>query len=284
MNQPVDFCTQGLSGRDFKRLAEFVQGYAGIKMPPAKKSMLEGRLRRRVRSLGLASFDEYCRYLFDDGGWDKEATHLIDAVTTNKTDFFREPEHFRFLSEVALPEMAARGFGMQKPLVAWSAASSIGAEAYSLAMLLADFAARQRGFRFSVLATDICTEVLETAQEAVYPAEMIEPVPMDMRRRYLLRAKDPERHTVRIVPELRRHVAFARLNLIEGPYEIDLEAGLIFCRNILIYFEKSVQEAVLTHLCGHLLPGGYLFIGHSESLAGFDLPLRQVATTVFQRT
>ncbi|MBC7952538.1 MAG: protein-glutamate O-methyltransferase CheR [Rhodospirillaceae bacterium] len=278
-----DVSTVGLSGRDFKRLAEFVQGYAGIKMPATKKSMLEGRLRKRVRALGLGSFDQYCRHLFDEGGWDTEVTHLIDAVTTNKTDFFREPEHFRFLADIALPEMAALGIGMQKPLMAWSAAASIGAEAYSIAMLLADFAAAQRGFRFSVLATDICTEVLETAHRAIYSEEMIAPVPMDMRKRYLRRAKDSASHTVRIAPDLRSRVTFARLNLIEGPYELDLAAHLLFCRNILIYFDKPTQEAVVGNLCWHLLPGGYLFIGHSESIAGFDLPLRQVATAVFQR-
>lgn len=278
-----DISSEGLSGRDFKRLAEFVQGYAGIKMPISKKTMLEGRLRKRVRALGLGSFDQYCRHLFDDGGWDTEVSHLIDAVTTNKTDFFREPEHFRFLTDIALPEMAAQGIGTQKPLVAWSAASSIGAEAYTIAMLVADFAATQRGFRFSVLATDICTEVLETAHNAIYSEDMIAPVPMDMRRRYLRRAKDQDNHTVRIVPELRSHVTFARLNLIEGPYELDLAAHLLFCRNILIYFDKPTQEAVLGYLCRHLLPGGYLFIGHSESLAGFELPLRQVATAIFQR-
>lgn len=283
MNHSVDLGTQGLSGRDFKRLAEFVQNYCGIKMPPAKKTMLEGRLRRRVRALGLGSFDEYCQLVFTEDGGNGEVTHLIDAVTTNKTDFFREPEHFRFLAETALPEMAARGIGMQKPLMVWSAAASIGAEAYSLAMLMADFAATQRGFRFSVVATDICTEVLKTAQTAIYPEEMIAPVPMDMRRRYLRRSKDQAKKTVRIAPDLRRHVSFAQLNLVAGPYHMDLVADMVFCRNILIYFDKPTQEAVINNLCRHLAPGGFLFIGHSESLGGFNLPLRQVATTVFRR-
>lgn len=283
MTHMGDIVTDGLSPRDFARLAHYIHGVCGIKMPPSKRTMLEGRLRRRLRVLGLSGFTEYCAYLFDEGGLDGEAVHLIDAVTTNKTDFFREPEHFRYLAEAALPDLWAQGAGTRRPLVAWSAAASIGAEAYSIAMLLADFADTRRGFRFTVLASDICTEVLETAQAAVYPEEMIEPVPMEMRRRYLLRSRDRERATVRVAPDLRRHVQFARLNLVEGPYDMDVPVDVLFCRNILIYFDKPTQQMVLSHLCRHLVPGGYLFIGHSETVSGMDLPVRQVATTVFRR-
>lgn len=276
-------CVGGLSERNFRRLAEFVHGYSGIRMPPTKKTMLEGRLRRRVRALELDSLDAYCQRLFEEGGLDAEVVHLIDAVTTNKTDFFREPEHFRFLAETALPQLAGRGCGFGHPFTAWSAAASTGAEAYSLAMVLAEFGASRHGFRFAVLATDICSEVLETGVHGVYPAEMVEPVPAELRRRYLRRARDPAAQTVRVAPDLRRLVHFARLNLVQGPYDLDLAAEVIFCRNILIYFDKPTQEAVTRNLCHHLAPGGFLFIGHSESLMGFDLPLRQVGTTIFQR-
>lgn len=271
-------CTQ-----DFHRLAEYIQGATGIRMPPSKKTMLEGRLRRRIRDLGVAGFQEYCRFLFEEDGMADEAVHLIDAVTTNKTDFFREPDHFQFLATRALPALAGQGCGMRRPLAAWSAAASIGAEAYSLAMLLADFAQVQRGFDFHILATDICTEVLETGARAIYPEAIIEPVPLDMRQRYLRRSRDRSARTVRIAPELRAHVQFARLNLIEGPYGLDTQFEIIFCRNILIYFDRPTQFAVISNLCSHLRPGGFLFIGHSETLSGMDLPLRQVATTVFQR-
>lgn len=283
MSHVAGLKSDGLNAHEFKQLAEYIHGTCGIKMPPAKKTMLEGRLRRRVRILGLPSLGAYCAYLFDEGGLDAEAGHLIDAVTTNKTDFFREPEHFRFLAETALPNLAEQGIGIQRPLVAWSAASSVGAEAYSMGMVLADFAQARRNFRFSVLATDICTEVLETARTAIYPEAMIEPVPMEMRRRHLLRSKDRSKPTFRIVPDLRRQVQFARLNLVDGPYDFDIAADVVFCRNILIYFDKPTQDRVLSHLCRHLAPGGYLFIGHSETLAGKDLPVRQVATTIFRR-
>jgi chemotaxis protein methyltransferase CheR len=272
-----------LSHRDFHRLALFIQGYSGIKMPPSKKTMLEGRLRRRARAVGADTLSEYCRYLFDHGGLDDEAVSLIDAVTTNKTDFFREPEHFRFLTEVALPELIGHRRSRRGAIKIWSAACSIGAEPYTLAMLLAEFENETPDFQASILATDICTEVLETAMRGIYPESMIAPVPMQMRQRYLLRAKAGAKDRVRIVPELRKRIAFGRVNLMEAPYRVDNDMHVIFCRNILIYFDKPTQHKVLEQLCQHLRPGGFLFLGHSETLAGAGLPLQPVATTVFKR-
>jgi len=272
-----------LRPRDFHRLASFIHDTAGIKMPPAKRTMVEGRLRRRLRALNMGSFDEYCHYLFEQGGLSSEAVPLIDAVTTNKTEFFREPEHFRFLAEQALPALAARGAGPVRPLKIWSTASSTGAEPYTIAMVVDDFAQKVEGFRASILATDICTDVLETAVLAIYPEAMVEPVPMALRRRYLLRSRDRRRAEVRIVPALRRMTRFARLNLMDETYAVDRDFDIIFCRNQLIYFEKATQQLVLRRLCDHLRPGGFLFLGHSETLGGCDLPLRAVSTTVFVR-
>src|SRR5882757_2896090 len=166
-----------LNTRDFQRLASFIHEYSGIKMPAAKKSMVEGRLRRRVRAIGVNSLTGYCQYLFEQNGLEGEAIHLIDAVTTNKTDFFREPDHFRFLVDQAIPELlsAQRGNG-RAPIKVWSAASSIGAEPYTLAMVLAEIAAANPSFRSSIFASDICTEVLETAVRGIYPESMIAPV------------------------------------------------------------------------------------------------------------
>jgi chemotaxis protein methyltransferase CheR len=273
-----------LNARDFARLARFIHDYSGIKMPPTKKTMVEGRLRKRVGAIGCASFAEYCRHLFDGGGLEAESIHLIDAVTTNKTEFFREPDHFRFLAETAVPGLLSdRRAGRPAQVKVWSSASSIGAEPYTLAMVLADLSARLDGFRFSVVATDISTRVLETAVKGIYPEEMVAPVPIEMRRRYLLRAKTATRGVVRIAPELRRHVQFGRLNLMEPPYPLDRDMDIVFCRNILIYFDKPTQQKVLERLCDHLRPGGYLFLGHSESLAGLGLPLVAAGTTVFRR-
>ncbi len=273
-----------LSRSDFQRLAEFIHGYSGIKMPPTKLTMVEGRLRRRVRALGVANLAEYCRHLFEEGGLEQEAIHLIDAVTTNKTDFFREPDHFRFLAETALPEiMNTRRVSSREPIKLWSAASSTGAEPYTIAMVLDDFGRNMPGFNASILATDICTEVLQAAVLGIYPQAMAAPVPAEMRRRYFMRAKRPPVDRVRIVPELRSQIRFARLNLMDEEYPVDGDMDVIFCRNILIYFDKPTQEAVLRRLCDHLRPGGYLVLGHSENLAGLKMPLQPIGITVFRR-
>lgn len=273
-----------LSARDFQRLAQFIHEYSGIKMPPTKQTMMEGRLRKRVRATGLGSFAAYCRHLFDQNGLAGETLHLIDVVTTNKTEFFREPKHFQFLAESALPQLLSqRKPGTSPNLKIWSAASSIGAEIYTLAMVLAEEARRIGGFRFNILGTDISTRVLETAVTAIYPEAMIEPVPMELRQRYLLRSKQSSAGLVRVAPELRKVAHFERLNLMDESYPVDRDMDVIFCRNMLIYFDKETQQMVLTRLCEHLRKGGYLFLGHSETLSGFGLPLTPVGTTVFRR-
>jgi chemotaxis protein methyltransferase CheR len=274
--------SDGLARRDYERLGRFIQEYSGIKMPPNKVTMLEGRLRRRLRATGHASFADYCRYLFEQDGLENETVHLIDAVTTNKTEFFREPDHFRLLEQKILPTLIAEKHG-SRPLKFWSSAASTGAEPYTLAMVLAEARSQHPNLRATILATDICTEVLQTAVLGIYPEAMMAPVPAALRQRYVLRAKDPRSGLVRIVPELRSQVQYARLNLMDTAYPIDHDLDVIFCRNILIYFDKQTQAAVLTRLCDHLRPGGYLFMGHSETLAGFTLPLQLVGPTVFRR-
>jgi chemotaxis protein methyltransferase CheR len=274
-----------LRPQDFKKIARFVEGYCGIRLPPGKQTMVEGRLRRRVRALGLSSLDEYCHHLFDEGALENEVVNLVDAITTNKTEFFREVEHFRFLVAHAIPDLLTRGHrpGLDRPLKIWSAAASTGAEPYTIAMMCDDYGHALRGFRFSILATDICVDVLEKAKAGIYPADMMAPVPTDFLQRYFRRARDPGNSTVRLIPEIRQMVRFGRLNLMEPHYPIDPDMDIVFCRNILIYFDKTTQEAVLRKICHHLRPGGYLFLGHSESIAGMSLPVRAVATATFQK-
>ncbi|MDX2201577.1 MAG: CheR family methyltransferase [Hyphomicrobiaceae bacterium] len=268
-----------LSKRNFDRLARIIQEYSGIRMPQTKTTMLEGRLRRRVRATGHASLDSYCRYLFDEGGIDHEFLHLIDVVTTNKTDFFREPAHFAYLRETILPKLAARG---TRGVRAWSAACSIGAEPYTLAMVLEEFS-EQTAIDYKILATDLSTDVLATALKGIYNAEMIEPVPRPYASRYVLSALNPGARKVRIHPKLRSRVAFARLNLMSDNYPVGDPMDLIFCRNVLIYFDKPTQQQVLRRLCDCLVPGGHLFVGHSETVSNFDLPVEQVAGTILMK-
>lgn len=279
--------SNGLAEKDFLRLATIIEGHTGIRMPPSKRLMAEGRLRKRLRKLEIDSFDDYCHFLFDGQGLEEEFTHLVNAMTTNKTDFFREPEHFDFLARAAVPSLTgldrAPGRRCRGPLKVWSAAASCGAEAYSIAMVLAELARTAGGPAFSILATDISTDVLEMGIQAVYPREMAAPIPPDMRQRYVMESRDPRREEVRIVPELRRTVRFQAMNLMDEAYPFDRDVDVIFCRNVLIYFKKSTQHEVLGRLCGHLRVGGYLFLGHSESMAGAHLPMRQMAATVFRR-
>jgi chemotaxis protein methyltransferase CheR len=270
-----------LGRRDFARLSAFIYENAGIKMPSSKATMLEGRLRRRVRATGTETISNYCDWFFKDGHRDGELVHLINAVTTNKTDFFREPRHFDHLREVALPALLAGG---RRNIRAWSAACSNGAEPYTMAMVIDTFAAQHGGPEYAILATDLDTEMLEVARRGIYPAEMVAPVPSPMRQRYVLAAKAAKRNDVRIAPALRGAISFARHNLIDERYDIGQPMDLIFCRNVLIYFDKPTQEHVVRRLVDRLRPGGYLYLGHSESIAGIDLPLQSVANTVFQRT
>lgn len=276
--------TAPLSERDFNRFSEFIYGECGIKMPPAKKTMLEARLQKRLRKLGIRSFQEYADYIFSRAGAEEELVHLIDVVTTNKTDFFREPAHFDHLVAHALPELIrTRGAGVRRPLAIWSAGCSSGEEPYTLSMVLSEYAEREPGFSFSILATDICTTVLDKAKMAIYDEDRIEPVPAVLRQKYLLRGKGERRGLVRVVPELRSRVKFRRLNFMDGDFGMREQMDIIFCRNVIIYFDKQTQERLLNKFCRHLVPGGYLFMGHSETLSGLDVPVDQVASTIYRK-
>lgn len=267
-----------LSTRDFRQLSEFIYSYCGIKMTEAKRSMLEGRLRKRLRATGFPTFGNYCDYLFRQDGLKDEVIYLIDVVTTNKTDFFREPNHFEFLEKTALPTLAKQGISQPRT---WSSACSTGAEPYTMAMVMAEAVEKGLISDFSILATDLSTDVLRKAHSGIYNRDLLEPVPSAMQRKYVMQARDKYRSDVRISPKLRAKVGFARMNLMNPSYDIGAPVHVIFCRNVLIYFDKKTQTHVLTELCKCLAPGGYLMIGHSESVTGINLPVKQVANTVF---
>ncbi|MGA7522491.1 MAG: CheR family methyltransferase [Acidobacteriaceae bacterium] len=271
-----------LSARDFNRLSAFVYREAGIRLGPEKRTMLEARLRRRLRSLNLESYSRYCDYLFADEGRREEVVPFLDVVTTNKTDFFREAGHFTFLSEQALPEMAARAEG--RPVLVWSAGCSSGEEPYTLAMVLSEYAETHPGFRFQVLATDISTQVLEKAQLGIYTAEGVEPVPPALRRKYLMRGRERSSDQVRVVPEMRRLVEFRRLNFMDTDYGLAGQADAIFCRNVIIYFDRPTQEKILQRLARQLVPQGYLFVGHSETLHDMQLPVVAIGPALYRKS
>lgn len=283
MSQKAAAIYDHLADKHFTAISKVIESRVGIKLPPAKRTMVEGRLRRRVRALGLSGLQAYGAHLFDRDGLDDELIHLIDCVTTNKTDFFREPSHFEFLRDVAVPQLALRHGGRPPQLKIWSAASSTGAEAYTAAMVLQDLVAAGKVARFSILGTDVSTEVLRDARAAIYPREFVAPVPAAMQQRYLMRSRNPREDVVRVAPEMRRTVHFERLNLMDESYPFDRDVDVIFCRNVLIYFDKPTQQAVISRLASHLRPGGYLMLGHSESMAGSGVDgLNSVAPTIYQ--
>jgi chemotaxis protein methyltransferase CheR len=273
---------EGLSKADFERLRALIYSEAGINLSSDKKAMVEIRIKRRLHALNLPSYGEYCDRVFSQRGKD-EIVHLVDVITTNKTDFFREAGHFEYLVSKALPELAARNGATRASLV-WSAGCSTGEEPYTLAMVLSEYALTHSGFRFNVLATDISTDVLSKAAMGVFKSEVVEPVPRDLRRKYFMRSRDPESGLLRVVPELRSLVEFRRLNFMDAEFGLPDAPEIIFCRNVIIYFDRPTQVRLLERLARQLAPGGYFFAGHSESLQGMDLPLVPVAPAVYRKS
>lgn len=274
-----------LSKREFEQLSEFIRNHCGITMPAPKKVMLESRLQKRLRVLSLSSFHEYCDFLFRSPDGAGELMHMIDAVTTNKTGFFREPAHFTFLSDVVLPEFKTDRDGRaEEKFTVWSAGCATGEEPYTLAMALSEFLALNPGFQFTVVGTDISTRALEKAQVGIYDITQTASVPPQFLQKYFMRSKDKDKGTMRIVPELRFLVQFQRRNLMDARSTLlEQSVNALFCRNVIIYFERNMQHLLLHRLCRSLKTGGYLFLGHSETVHGFDLPLVRIASTIYRK-
>lgn len=274
-----------MTQQDFTRLSAFIHANFGIKMPPAKKTMLESRLHKRLSILGLDTFRDYCDYLFSKEGRNNEMVFFINKITTNKTDFFRESNHFDYLSDHLLPAFLQQQIGKHRPVKIWSAGCSTGEEPYTMAMVLNNFALQHdiKGYRFKILATDISQEVLYMAKNAVYEETSIEKIDMTSRKRYLLKSRDRNKRLIRIAPEVRAQVDFQMLNLMDDRFDVPAPFDVIFCRNVIIYFDKPTQFKLMKKFCECLSPHGYLFLGHSETLHGFDLPIKQIHNTVYQR-
>jgi len=266
---------------EFNQLSSLVYKHCGINLTTAKKIMLESRLNKRLRALSITSFADYLSYLMSREGMQSELIQMIDVVTTNKTDFFREPHHFDLLQNLVLPEFSENRQG--QVFKAWSAACSSGEEPYSLAMVLQNYSEPNPGFNYSILASDISTAILKKAQNAIYDLNRITDIPLSMRQKYLLKRIDDTRSIVKVHPQLRQKVRFQRINLMENLNEVEGGFDVVFCRNVLIYFDRATQQRVLTRIIQTLRPKGYLFIGHSESLYQLDLPVVQIKPTVYQK-
>ncbi|MCD4834134.1 MAG: hypothetical protein K8R31_10090 [Bacteroidales bacterium] len=271
-----------MTNNDFNRLSDFIFKQSGIKLPYVKKIMLQSRLQKRLRELKISSYKEYADYVFSDDGQKNEIIHMLDVVSTNKTDFFREPVHFDFLTNEVLPAYIEKN-SVNRNLKVWSAGCSSGEEPYTIAITLNEFKKKNIDFDFSITGTDISLQILQKAVLAVYKEERIANVPLEIKKKYFLRSKDKEKKTVRVVKILRDKVNYQRLNFMDNTYNIADVFDVIFCRNVLIYFNRETQEQVISKLCNKLKVGGCLFIGHSESILGMNLPLEQIKPTIFRR-
>ena len=272
--------TLTLTVQQFEDFRDVISTNLGIKMPPTKRIMLQCRLHRRLRELGLDTFDEYhARFFQDREHQAAEIEHLLNLATTNKTDFFREAAHFDVLSrDVLLAWRKRRSDGIFR---VWCAGCATGEEAYTLAMVLLE----QRthgGPEFSIFATDVSTRVLEVAMRAIYTEDHAEPVPPALRAKYLLRSCDHEERLVRIAPVARACVRFAHLNFLAPDYGLRETFDVVFFRNVMIYFDREIQQRVVSRMCRHLRIGGHLFISHSETLQGLPLPLRLLGAAFYQ--
>ncbi len=275
-----------LTRDEFQLFRKLIHQSAGIALTEAKMQLVQSRLRKRVVAHGLSSFRAYYDLLMERGDRDPEMGLFVNCITTNKTDFFREPHHFNFVTDTVIPEMVqrARQGECQQRLRVWHAGCSTGEEPYTLAITLTE-ALQGRG-RWDVrqLASDIDTNVLAHAEKGIYEEERLHPVPEPLRRKHFLRGTGEQQGCYQVRQNLRDQIAFRQINLLapEWPIRRDVQFDMIFCRNVIIYFDKPTQRALFARYQALLRPGGYLFIGHSESLLGISEAFDNLGHTIYR--
>lgn len=272
-----------LSDKEFDKLSNFIYTQYGIKMPPVKKTMLQSRLQKRLKALEISCFSDYIDFVFDKKGQSDEIIHMMDVVSTNKTDFFREPVHFEFMTNHLIPSLLPDKYS-RKLLKIWSAGCSSGEEPYTIAITMEELKQKFPGLDYAITGTDISSRMLQAAVNAIYKEQRAEMIPLSLKKKYFLKSKNRENPTVRVIPQLRKKMAFQRLNFMDSSYAVNDTFDIIFCRNVLIYFDRETQEKVINKLCTKLKPGGIFFLGHSESITNLDVPLKQIRPTIFSRT
>jgi chemotaxis protein methyltransferase CheR len=272
-----------MSDQEFRMFQQLLREHTGIALGPQKRYLVQARLDRRLRALELPSFTAYHEHLTTRDRSGEELTRFVNAMTTNKTDFFREPHHFRHLAEVWAPAIRARAerTGDRKVRI-WSAGCSTGQEPYTIAMTVRD-ALGAAGWDVRILASDIDTEVLARAEAGVYTAAQVEPVPVALREQSFVRAGEPGQGRWQVRPELRALIAFRRINFNDGAWPIRVQFDAIFCRNALIYFDRAGQQRLLARFDALLKAGGLLFLGHSESVLGLLGGVTHVGNTIYRK-
>lgn len=267
-----------LSDQDFKRFSDLVYHKCGINLHDGKKTLVRARLGKRLRQGGFKDFNAYYRFV-SKGQNEQELVQLLDAISTNLTSFFREEKHFDFLKERLFPALLEKS---QRKIRVWSAGCSSGEEPYSLAMCTFEYFGLNNGLDISILASDISTRVLSQAQKGVYRQERILNIKEPLLRKYFQKGAGRQMGNVRVKAFVRDRIRFERINLME-PFPFKEKFDIIFCRNVMIYFDKSTQERLVNKFYEALGTGGYLFIGHSESLTGVNHPFKYTMPTVYCR-
>jgi len=260
----------------FERFRALIYRECGINLTDHKRALFRSRLQKRLSQLGLTSFQDY--YDLVVGEQSDEVITMLDYISTNQTEFFREPHHFTFLRERVLPELA-----VEKTVRIWSTACSSGEEPYSIAITLSDAVASPSTWNCRILASDISTRMLTKAATGQYSLERINSLPIDLVRRHFLLGKGNHTEVVKIKPHIANMAVFRRINLMDDRYPIKSLLDVIFCRNVMIYFDRKTQAEVLARLSRYLKPGGYLFMGHSETLQGISGEFHYIAPTIYRK-
>lgn len=271
-----------ISDREFSQYRKLIYSKAGIFLAPAKKALLEARLSRRLRELGMESFAAYYKYVTEDLGGE-ELTHLLDCISTNETHFFREPRQFEFLEKQVFPQWTTQAKdGLRSHQIrVWSAGCSTGEEPYSLAMTLLDHFPPGHGWDIEITATDLSCRAIGIAQKAIWPIAKVNEIPQKYLKQFMLQGVGGQQGYMKAGPEIRSIVTNYRLNLNDEHYCVTPPFDLIFCRNVMIYFDAESRARIVHRLVNFLAPEGYLFVGHAESLSGVSDRIRHVTPTVY---
>jgi chemotaxis protein methyltransferase CheR len=271
-----------LSAEAYRFIVDLIYRHSRIKLGSDKQALLSSRLTKRLRSIGLSSFDEYCAVLRSPQS-QTEIEELLDLISTNHTRFYREPDHFDYLIAKILPPLIPTLIARRSPLRIWSAASSSGEEPYTLAIVLSEFLRAFPAVDWQICASDISNRVLTAAKQGVYRMDAVEPVPPDLLKRYFQKGFGAQEGKCRVRSELRDKVRYERINLFQHEYPIPLQQHVIFCRNVMIYFDIPSREQAVKRMSHYLASGGFLIVGHSESLMGINHGLKSIRQGIYQK-
>ncbi|MBE9515737.1 MAG: protein-glutamate O-methyltransferase CheR [Proteobacteria bacterium] len=271
-----------LTDKEFNNFRKLIYRETGISLSEHKRALVMSRLAKRLRLHGLPSYKDYYDFIVSSGNED-ELREMTNAITTNKTSFFREDYHFKFLETNLFPKLVQKGInGAARNLRIWSAGCSTGEEPYTIAMTAHNYFENHSNWKIDITATDIDTNVLERSNNGVYPLELADQIPDKLLNKYFMRGIDENAGYFRASNNLRSLIHFQQLNLNHPSWDIKGKFNIIFCRNVIIYFDRPTQKKLISRFIQHLEPNGLLMLGHSESLHGHDLDLLNLGKNIYQ--